>query len=42
MVVISALHYLSYAETIPHDQVITAIEKVFLEGTLAADYREEL
>ncbi len=42
MIVISALHYLSYAETIPHGQVITTIEKVFLEGTLAADYREEL
>ena len=42
MIIISALHYLSYAETIPHYQAVTAIEKIFLEGTLATDYREGL
>lgn len=40
MVLISALHYISYAEPIPHDQVRTAVEKVFFEGILQPDQRE--
>ncbi len=39
MIIISALHYLSFSETIPHDQVIESVEKVFLEGTLAVGHR---
>lgn len=37
MVIISALHYISYARKIPHDQVVAAIEKVFFEGILKPD-----
>lgn len=42
MVVISALHYLSYAKEIPHDLVAAAIEKVFFEGILQTDPGEGL
>ncbi len=40
MVLISALHYLSYDKPIPHEQVRTAVEKVFFEGILQPDQRE--
>ncbi len=40
MILISALHYISYAKPIPHDQVRTAVEKVFFEGILQPDQKE--
>ncbi len=42
MIIISALHYISYAKSIPHEQVSTSIEQVFFEGTLELDTGEVL
>ena len=42
MITISALHYLSYAKNIPHNQVKAAVEQVFFEGILRPDCREVL
>ncbi|NLI13389.1 TetR/AcrR family transcriptional regulator [Pelotomaculum propionicicum] len=41
MIIISALHYISYARSIPHAQVRSSIEQVFFEGTVQPDTREE-
>lgn len=40
MITISALHYISYAKSIPHEQVRSSIEQVFFEGTVQPDTRE--
>lgn len=42
MIIISALHYISYAKSIPHEQVRASIEQVFFEGTLKPDTGEGL
>ena len=41
MIIISALHYISYAKSIPHAQVSASIEQVFFAGILP-DTREVL
>ena len=42
MIIISALHYISYAKSIPHAQVSASIEQVFFAGILWPDTREGL
>jgi AcrR family transcriptional regulator len=42
MIIISALHYISYARSIPHAQVSASIEQVFFAGILWPDTREGL
>jgi len=37
MITISALHYISYSQSIPHDQVRATIEQVFFRGTAKPD-----
>jgi AcrR family transcriptional regulator len=42
MIAVTALHYLSYAKSIPHNEVKTAVEQVFFKGILWPDCREGL
>ncbi len=42
MIIISALHYISYARSIPHEKVRASIEQVFFEGTVQLDTGEGL